>query len=412
VIRLLSLGFLMITTIVVQAQTLAPGGKSKVALYAAVGPVLTTYNVDFAAASLVKQSSVTLPANVQEAWPHPSRRYLYVTWSSNPAGPGQHGVTAFRIDPDTGALQAHGPPISLASRSIFMSVDVSGHNLLIAHNLPSGITVHRIAADGTLGAAVPQAADLDFGVYAHNLRVDPSNQMVILVARGNGPTMTTPEDPGALKVFGYEDGVLSNRASIAPGGGYNFQPRHLDFHPTRPFVYITLERQNKLQVYQKLDGPTLSAEPLFTKETLSDPTRLTGQTTSTIHMHPNGRFLYLGNRASATTEFQGKSVFAGGENSISVYSINQETGEPTLIQNADTRGVQPRTFAIDPSGRILVVANQEQVLVRDKDEVHPLPATLSVFRIGDNGQLEFVRKYEQDTSGGRTLFWTGMVELP
>jgi 6-phosphogluconolactonase (cycloisomerase 2 family) len=411
--RLLSLGvFLMITTIVVQAQTPATGGKSKVVLYAAVGPELTTYNVDFDTASLVKQSSVTLPANVQEAWPHPSRRYLYVTWSSNPAGPGQHGVTAYRIDPSTGALQAHGPAISLPARSVFMSADIPGRNLVVAHNLPSGITVHRIASDGTLGAAVPQATSLDFGVYGHQVRVDPSDHMVILVTRGNGPTSATPEDPGALKVFDYEDGVLTNRVSIAPAGGYNFQPRHLEFHPTRPFVYITLERQNKLQVYRKLDGPTLGAEPLFTRETLSDPTRLTGQATSAIHMHPNGRFLYLGNRASATTDFQGKQVFAGGENSIAVYSINQETGEPALIQNADTRGVHPRTFAIDPSGRILVVANQQQVLVREKDEVHPLPATLSVFRIADNGQLEFVRKYDQDTNGGRSLFWTGMVELP
>src|SRR5207247_10630004 len=88
--------------------------------------------------------------------------------------------------------------------------------------------------------------------------------------------------------------------------------------------------QNKLQVYRKLDGPTLSAEPLFTKETLTDPSRLNGQAPSTIHMHPNGRFLYLANRATAMTDFQGKRVFAGGENSIAVSSINQETGEPAL----------------------------------------------------------------------------------
>jgi len=48
-------------------------------------------------------------------------------------------------------------------------------------------------------------------------------------------------------------------------------------------------------------------------------------------------------------------VLGDGENSIAVYSIHQETGEPTLIQNANTHGVHPRTFTIDPSGRILVV---------------------------------------------------------
>jgi len=237
--------------------------------------------------------------------------------------------------------------------------------------------------------------------------------MLVIIARGNGPTATKPEDPGALKVFGFKDGVLSNRASIAPGGGYNFQPRHLEFHASRPFAFITLERQNKLQVYRVvLDPPTLSSAPLFTKETLVDPTKLVGQATSSIHAHPNGRFLYLGNRGSGTVEFQGRQVLGGGENSIAVYSIDQQTGEPTLIQNADTHGVHPRTFAIDPSGRILVVANMQQVLMREHDQVRPLAATLSVFRIAKDGKLEFVRKYDQDTTGGRNLFWTGMVALP
>ena len=405
--------FLMVIVTVVLAQTQTSSAKRKTALYAAVGPELTTYNVDIEGASLVKQASVTLPQNVQEGWPHPSRRYLYVTWSNNVGGAaGRHGVTAFRIDPASGVLQPHGQPISVAARSVFMTVDIPGDHIVVAYNEPSGATVHRIAADGTLGAAVPQAADLDFGVYAHQVRVDPSNAMVIVVARGNGPTAAKPEDPGALKVFGYKDGRLTNRASIAPGGGFNFQPRHLEFHPARPFAFITVERQNKLQVYRKLDGPTLSAAPLFTTETLADPSRLAGQATSAIHAHPNGRFLYLGNRGSGAAEFKGKRVFAGGENSIAVYSINQETGEPSLIQNADTHGVHPRTFAIDPSGRILVVANMQQVLMRDKDEVRPLPATLSVFRIGRDGKLEFVRKYDQDTSEGRSLFWMGMVGLP
>jgi 6-phosphogluconolactonase (cycloisomerase 2 family) len=325
---------------------------------------------------------------------------------------GRHGVTAFRIDSATGALQPHGQPISLAARSVFTTVDIPGNHLLVAYNEPSGLTVHSIAGDGTLGAEVPQSAGLDFGIYAHQVRIDPSNRMVVLITRGNGPTATKPEDPGALKVFGYKEGALSNRASIAPGGGYNFQPRHLEFHPTLPFVYLTLERQNKLQVYRILDGPTLGSAPLFTKETLAVPTRVAGQATSTIHAHPNGRFLYLGNRGNNTVEHQGKRVLGGAENSIAVYSIRQETGEPTLIQNAETRGVHPRTFAIDPSGRILVVANMQKALVRDGDGIRPQPATLSVFRIGSDGKLEFVRKYDQETNGDQNLFWTGMVALP
>ena len=86
-IRLLSLSsFLMLTSSLVYAQMPAAGGPAKVALYAAVGPELTAYTLDVDTAHLVKQSSVTLPQNVQEAWPHPSRRYLYVTWSNNVGG--------------------------------------------------------------------------------------------------------------------------------------------------------------------------------------------------------------------------------------------------------------------------------------------------------------------------------------
>ena len=57
-------------------------GSGKVVLYAAVGAELAQYDVDLDGTALVKRSSVTLPANVQEAWPHPSKRYLYVAWSN------------------------------------------------------------------------------------------------------------------------------------------------------------------------------------------------------------------------------------------------------------------------------------------------------------------------------------------
>jgi hypothetical protein len=39
-----------------------------------------------------------------------------------------------------------------------------------------------------------------------------------------------------------------------------------------------------------------------------------------------------------------------------------------------------------------------------------MPAGLSVFRIGDDGKLTFVRKYDIDV-GGKTMFWMGMVQL-
>ncbi|MBZ5641796.1 MAG: lactonase family protein [Acidobacteriia bacterium] len=397
-------------------------GSGKVVLYAAVGTELTQYDMDLDGAALVKRGSVILPANVQEASLHPTKRYLYVAWSNGgpsnlppgsaaPSG-NQHGLTAFRIDPASGALVPHGQPASLPSRPIHVTTDIPGTHVLTAYNDPSGVTVHRIEPDGTVGSQVKQRQPLDVGIYGHQVRVDPSNEMVILVTRGNGPTPTKPEDPGALKLFDYKDGALTNRLSIAPAGGFNFQVRHLDFHPSRRWVFVSLERQNKLEVYEKLKDGTLSRNPLFAKDTLVDPGNMRlGQELGTIHMHPNGRFVYLANRASGTVDFEGKPVFAGGENSIAVFAINQETGEPTLIQNIDTHGIHPRTFALDPSGRILVAGNMIQLSVHDKEGVSTLPASLAVFRVRSDGKLDFARKYDLNV-GHRNLFWMGIVPLP
>ena len=394
-------------------------------LYASVGPDMVWYDVDEEHTTLVRQGSVTLPANVQEAWPHPLGQYLYVAWSNggpsfntaSGTGPGligsQHGVSTFRINPASGALQAHGQWVSLRSRPIHVTTDIPGAHVLVAYNNPSGVTVHRIQPDGTVGSEVKPPAMLDAGIYAHQVRVDPSNKSVILVTRGNGPAGARPEDPGALKIFSYEDGLLANRASIAPGGGFGFQPRHLDFHTFGPWVFVSLERQNKLQVYKKLTDKTLTSEPLFTKDTLTAPNRVRpGQAGGTIHMHPSGRFVYVANRNSGTTDFEGTSVFAGGENSIAVYQINQDTGEPTLIQNIDTRGMHARTFAVDSSGHILVAANQVSFSVRDGNNVRIVPAGLAVFLICADGRLNFVRKYDVELGSGRSLFWMGLVSLP
>src|ERR671914_1782222 len=89
-------------------------------------------------------------------------------------------------------------------------------------------------------------APMDAGIYAHQVRVTPNNRQVILVTRGNEGSAAKPEDPGALKVFDYKDGVLSNEVSMAPNGGKGFGPRHFDFHPTKPWLYFSIETQKNL----------------------------------------------------------------------------------------------------------------------------------------------------------------------
>ena len=301
-------------------------------------------------------------------------------------------------------------PIPLPTRPIHMSTDIPTENILVAFNNPSAVRVYRINKDFTPGEEVKQPGPIDAGIFAHQVRVTPDNRTAILVTRGNEGTATKAEDPGALKVFDYKNGVLSNEVSVAPNGGREFGPRHLDFHPSKPWMYVSIETQNKMYTY-KMDGGRINPEIAFRAETLAEPKTIRArQAAGTVHVHPNGRFLYGANRAQETIDVGGKKVFKGGENGIVVYSINQSSGEPTLIQNIETRAIHPRTFHIDPSGRLLVAQHNLPVNVRDGDAIRMLPAGLSVLRIGDDGKLTFVRKYDIDV-GDRLMFWMGMVPL-
>jgi len=377
------------------AVTAAAAEEPDLALFAAMGKELVQYDLDPTAATLTRRRSVACPANIQYIWQHPSKKFLYVAWSDGgpgsalgaPTGGANHGVTAFRL-PD---LAQHGQPAKLHSRPVHISIDEAGRYLLAAHTIPSELTVYRVQADGTLGEQVVQQQKPDAGVYAHQVREKGGN--VVLTARGNLPTASKPEDPGVVRIFKLDraSGQLSAQASLTPAGnGFGFQPRHVDFHPSKPWMFVSVEGQNQLQVYRQFRGG-----PMYTIRTL-DSTR-TGQSAGAIHVHPNGRFVYVSNRYTAGPE---------GENGIAVFEVDQRTGEPKRVQNVDSQGVSPRTFTLDPKGRVLLVGNQ----VPGKQNV---PANIAVFRVNPaDGKLEFVRKYDlPELTNASSLFWIGAAEL-
>ncbi len=410
-------------TMLAPRSTLAQAPRS--ALYSAIGNELTHFEIDFTDAALAQRGSVKMPGGVQYAWPHPSQAYLYVASSTGGTGfnpgpgfaPDQHHLAAFRIAP-SGELSPHGEMVRLKYRPIHISVDRAGEFVLVAYNLPPGITVHRIKGDGSIGDEVSQPNDLEKGIYFHQVRATPGNKTILVVARGNNAEAGKPEDPGSLHVYGFHNGVLSNLRKIAPNGGYGFGPRHLDIHPSRPFVFVSIERQNQLMVFRMTEDGDLVPEPLFTRPTLADPAhRFPVQAAGPIHVHPAGGYVYLGNRSGiagaagpGVEVVDGKKVFSGGESDIAVFAFNQETGEPTAIQHADIRAAHPRTFSCDSGARLLVAASLAATAKREEGRVVAIPAGLSVFRMGADGRLDFVRKYDRDV-GPYTQWWSGIVTL-
>ena len=401
-------------TSVIGSGTATAGGRT--VFYQGVGDRLTQWVVDVDAATLTPRAPVTLPSNIQYVWPHPSRKYLYVSTSDAASGnapnPGKvHRLCALRIDAD-GALSMHGEPEVLPQRPIHNSIDARGDYALTCYNNPSNLTIHRINGDRTVGAQVQQEAQLDYGIFAHQILSMPGNSSLIMVTRGNRPESNKAEDPGALKIYAFKGGQLSPLANLPVGGngGLGYGPRHLDFHPVKPWVYVSVESQNELHMH-RMEGGSLSSEPLFKKRSTIGTYDISfPQAAGGIHVHPNGRTVYVSNRASATVDFNGKKVFRGGENNIAVFSINAATGEPTLIQNEDPHSFHIRTFSIDTSGRIMVAASIVDMNVRDGDNIRHVPAALTVFRIGEDGKLAIARKYDVEL-GGKFQWWTGLVGL-
>lgn len=401
-------------TTLLGATALSPMARAQGAtlpFYSAIGPNLTLFALDPKTAALTRKSTVTLPSNLQYAWPGPGGKFLYAVASFNKPGDTSHCAQAFRVGPD-GTLTPQGALVKLPHRPINTTVDHAGRYLLTAYNIPSGLTVHRIAADGSIGEEVRQQAVLDTGIYAHQIRVTPNDKTVVLVTRGNDPRPGKAEDPGALKVFRFDDGQLSNLQSLAPHGqGLGFGPRHLDFAPH--FVTVSLERENSICIYGLNADGSFSAEPLFIKNALTDPdakAKYRGQTAGPIHVHPNGRWVYQTNRGSGTMDYNGQKIWNGGINDIVVWSLDAKTGEPTRIQNIDAHGFEIRTFTITPDGKLLIAASQLGLPVREGDHVTNVSAGLSFYRIGTDGKLTFLRKQDVDTSAG-TQFWCGLLTM-
>jgi 6-phosphogluconolactonase (cycloisomerase 2 family) len=315
-------------------------------------------------------------------------------------------LSAFLIDRAEGVLRPHGDPVPLRHRPIHITTDATSQHALIAYNNPSAVTVQRLEQDGRIGPEVNQPSDLDTGIFAHEIRVLPSNRTAVLVTRGNDADKQNPEQPGALKVFAYNRGLLSNAASVAPGGGYGFGPRNIAI--SLSWIYASLERQNKISVFS-LTGDAITPEPAFQMETLDDPhDSHPKQLAGAVHVHPNGRFVYVVNRAFGTVVDDGQSLFAGGENSIVVFSVEERSGGPRRIQSIDTRGICPRTFSIDPGGNLLIVGNSMSLRCGPGATDTITLANLSLFAIDGGGRLTFVRKYDTESTDEK-LFWMGMV---
>jgi 6-phosphogluconolactonase len=293
---------------------------------------------------------------------HPTLPVLYSVDDDN----NQEGtVTAFSVDRTSGALAKLGEVGTGGNGTTNLYLDRPSMTLLAANYGSGSISSIGVEDNGNVASLVSTVKETGSGpnrrqasAHAHSAVVDPSGHYALV------------PDLGADRVFIYGFNRSTHallpgdsnepRCFIAPSGS---GPRHVVFGPDGHFVYLLTELSAQVLVlrWDAAQGTlTLVQSISITSEAFSG-----AKSSAAIAVSQDGRFIYAENR---------------GENSLVVYRVNAKTGELSLVQRTPSSGERPWGFAIHPSGKWLLVANQRSGSV-NVFSIDPDSGTLS-----DTGQ--------------------------
>jgi 6-phosphogluconolactonase len=123
---------------------------------------------------------------------HPNQRFLYAA-SEDPASLGpnfdhESYVSAFAIDPSTGKLHLLNTLPTGGTSTCYLSIDKTGHYVLMANFGSSSVTVLRIKDDGSLGEQTAFMKHIGKGkdpffqskAHPHSIDVSPDNRYAVV----------------------------------------------------------------------------------------------------------------------------------------------------------------------------------------------------------------------------------------
>ena len=288
----------------------------------------------------------------------PRHRYLYaVTEMGQEKGASSYktngSISSYSINRKTGALTFLNKVDSLGGGPCHLVVDKTGKMLFVANYGSGSVASFAIKPDGSIGertgfdqhtgASVDPARQK--GPHAHAVVLSPDNRFLFVPDLGTDQIKIYKVD-AAKGTFTPNDPAF---ATVKPGLG----PRHFTFGKGARFAYVLCEMGSSVAVFS-YNAAKGSLTPVETVSNL--PADYKGVDNSAeIEVDRSGRFLYASNR---------------GHDSLTVYAIDPVKGTLTTVQNISTQGNIPRNFALDPTGKYLIVANQksDQMVVFDVNQ--------------------------------------------
>jgi 6-phosphogluconolactonase len=260
---------------------------------------------------------------------HPGGRVLYLTHNRS------NQLAAWRIA-DSGALELVGrvdvpaAPGEAAAGPAYVTVHPGGSWLLAANYRGHNAVVFALDGQGRPGQL---ASSVTGGKHAHAIRLSPNHAFAFVPYLGS-------DHVGQYRLDPHTGALIANEpptARTSPGAG----PRHLEFHPRFPIVYVLGELDAHLYMYL-LDAAGI-LEPRGHLHTLPDDYE-GRRWAAHLQADHTGRFLYVSNRA---------------HDSLAVFAIDGDPEAPLLVERQPSGGRTPRHFSLSPDGRFLLVAHQD-----------------------------------------------------
>ena len=256
-------------------------------------------------------------------------------------------ISAFGIDPVSGRLTLLNRQSTQGKNPVHLTIDPTNKFVVVANHLTTGdyvssLVVLALNVDGSLGALTdhvplrgkpgPHRVEQPFA-KPHQVQYDPGDRFIVVPDKGLDLVSTYTLDPaGKLRA------IDAPPLTVREGAG----PRHVSFHPARPYAYV-LDELDSTVLACRFDGQRGTLAPFQIVPSLPDA--FVGNShASEIEVSRDGRFVYASNR---------------GFDALGIFAVEQATGRLSPVGWQESAGRTPRFFALDPTGRRLFVANED-----------------------------------------------------
>jgi 6-phosphogluconolactonase (cycloisomerase 2 family) len=291
-------------------------------------PGIEVYNWDAKTGKATKSYSLSIPAASYQAI---SGDLLF---SVSEEGDGKASVSSYQLR--KGKYEAINTELSRGDHPCFVLYREKSKTLYTANYSGGSVSVFTTVR----GKINPLAQYIAYqGSSTNKDRQNSSHAHMVALSPDQNTLFVT--DLGSDKIYAHRillNGLLEENRSeinITPGNG----PRHIRFNATGDRAYLLNELSSEVDVFA-VKGAQLEK----IQSIPADTSAVKVKGSADIHISPNGKWLLTSNRISS--------------NQVVVFKISAN-GKLTRVFHQNVAKI-PRNFTFDPSGKLVLVASQEE----------------------------------------------------